>query len=121
MKLYLKSFPPQGQCLGARMQKFSFGMDVAFEIAMEYIGYIGVVAFALAWIPQSLETIKAGRCDVNPAFLGLAALGSFCLMDYAILRGDRIFSVLNGLTTLGAMVNFYYRLLPRTASIDASK
>ena len=81
---------------------------------MQVIGYVGVIAFALAWIPQSLDTVKAGRCGVNPVFLALAALGSFSLMAYAMLKGDSIFSFLNGLTTLGALVNLYYRLLPRS-------
>ncbi len=80
---------------------------------MEWIGYVGIAAFAMAWVPQSLETIKAGRCGANPAFLLLAALGSFSLMTYALLRHDPVFSVLNALTTLGALVNLFYRLLPR--------
>ena len=75
-------------------------------------GYIGVVAFALAWIPQSVETIKARRCDVNLTFLLLSALGSFSLMTYAWLRSDWVFSVINALTTLGALVNAYFRLFP---------
>lgn len=30
----------------------------------EWIGYAGVIALALAWVPQSMETIRAGplRC-----------------------------------------------------------
>lgn len=81
---------------------------------MEWIGLIGVTAFALAWIPQSLETIRAGRCDVNLAFLLLAAVGSFSLMLYAFLRGDIVFSAVNLLTTLGALINVGYKLFPRS-------
>ncbi|HXG01539.1 MAG TPA: lipid-A-disaccharide synthase N-terminal domain-containing protein [Bacteroidota bacterium] len=81
---------------------------------MEWIGLIGVIAFALAWIPQSLETIRAGRCDVNLAFLLLAAVGSLSLMLYAFLKGDIVFSAVNLLTTLGALINVVYKLFPRS-------
>lgn len=80
---------------------------------MDWIGFVGVIAFALAWIPQSIDTIRAGRCEVNLAFLLLAALGSFSLMTYALLQGDVVFSVVNGLTTIGAFVNTFYKLFPR--------
>lgn len=80
---------------------------------MEWIGYVGIVAFALAWVPQSLETIQAGRCDVNLGFLLLAGLGSVSLMTYAYLRRDAVFSLLNALTTVGALVNVFFKLFPR--------
>lgn len=80
---------------------------------MEWIGFVGVIAFALAWIPQSIDTIKTGRCEVNMLFLLLAALGSFSLMTYALLQGDVVFSIVNGLTTVGAVINTFYKLFPR--------
>lgn len=80
---------------------------------MIWIGYIGLMAFALAWIPQSIETIRAGRCPVNMKFLLLSAVGSGALALYAVLLGDLVFSVLNGLTTAGALVNLFYKLFPR--------
>lgn len=83
---------------------------------IEWIGFIGVIAFALAWIPQSLDTIRAGRCDVNLAFLLLAALGSFSLMLYAFLKNDLIFSIVNLLTTAGAVLNIVYKIHPRPSS-----
>ena len=83
---------------------------------MEWIGYVGVIAFALAWIPQSIDTIKAGHCDVNMTFLLLAALGSFSLMVYAFVREDLVFSGVNALTTIGAIVNIFYKFFPRAGS-----
>lgn len=80
-----------------------------------WIGYVGLVAFALAWVPQSLDTIRAGRCDVNRAFLALAGIGSLSLTVYALEQGDPVFSTLNGLTTLGAAINLCYSLFPRGA------
>ena len=83
-------------------------------MTMEWIGYAGVVALTLAWVPQSRETIRAGRCDVALGFLLLGALGSGSLMCYALLRHDMVFSILNGLTTLGSLLNLYYKLFPRS-------
>ncbi|MBI4386738.1 MAG: lipid-A-disaccharide synthase N-terminal domain-containing protein [Elusimicrobia bacterium] len=81
--------------------------------SMEWVGYIGVTAFALAWIPQCWDTAKAGRCPVNLGFLLLASLGSFSLAVYAFWRQDVVFSAINTLTTVGALVNVFYRLFPR--------
>ena len=78
--------------------------------------YVGLVAFALAWIPQSWETIRAGRCEVNRSFLGLAAVGSFSLTVYALQQGDAVFSTLNALTTTGALINLTYSLFPKRPS-----
>lgn len=76
------------------------------------MGYVGLIAFALAWIPQSIDTIKAGRCDVNLKFLILAAIGSFSLTLYAYFRDDEVFCILNALTTAGALVNLFYKIRP---------
>lgn len=76
-------------------------------------GGVGLAAFALAWVPQCLETARAGRCGANRTFLALSALGSFCLALYAFGRGDAVFSCLNALTTVGAGVNIWYSLYPR--------
>jgi len=83
---------------------------------MQWIGYIGLTSLALCWIPQSIETIKQGRCTVNLTFLALSALGSFSLALYALSLGDTIFIVLNCLTTLGAVINIFYKLSPRTTT-----
>lgn len=84
-------------------------------MSMQWCAYVGLAAFAVAWIPQSIDTIKAGRCEVNALFLFLSMTGSLALMLYALMRGDTVFSTVNGLTTLGALVNIYYRRFPRTA------
>ncbi len=80
-----------------------------------WIGSVGLVSFALAWIPQSWETIREGRCGANRSFLALSALGSLFLAGYAFLRGDAVFASLNALTTAGALVNVYFSLFPRAS------
>ena len=81
-----------------------------------YIGYSGLVLVAICWVPQSIETIRAGRCGVNLIFLLLSALGSLCLTVYAIARNDVVFSILNTLTAIGALINLLYKLHPRQGS-----
>lgn len=79
----------------------------------ECLGYVGLVAFALAWLPQSWETVSEGECGANAAFLALSAVGSAALTAYALVRRDPVFAALNGMTTLGALVNVWYRAFPR--------
>ena len=83
---------------------------------MQWIGYIGLTCLALCWIPQSIDTIRQGRCPVNLSFLILSALGSFSLALYAMSLGDPVFTILNILTTAGAALNIYYRVFPRTTT-----
>lgn len=79
-----------------------------------FLGYLGLFLVAICWLPQTIETIRAGKCGANTLFLLLSAVGSVCLVIYAIGRDDIIFSVLNSLTTLGAVINLYYKLSPRS-------
>ncbi len=83
---------------------------------MEWLGYVGLVAFALCWIPQSIETIRQGRCKINTLFLILSSLGGLSLALYALTFGNFVFSALNFLTTLGALINLYYKISPRKLS-----
>jgi MtN3 and saliva related transmembrane protein len=77
------------------------------------LGYVGLVAFALAWLPQSWETVRAGECGANAAFLALSAIGSAALTAYAFSRRDWVFFTLNAMTTAGAVLNAWYRAFPR--------
>lgn len=79
-----------------------------------FLGYLGLFLVAICWLPQTIETIRGGKCGANTLFLLLSAVGSVCLVIYAIGRDDIIFSVLNSLTTLGAVINLYYKLSPRS-------
>jgi MtN3 and saliva related transmembrane protein len=82
---------------------------------MVWIGYVGLTALVMCWIPQSIDTIKRGDCPVNMAFLLLSALGSLSLAFYALSLGNMVFTILNFLTTLGSAVNMYYKIFPRKA------
>lgn len=79
---------------------------------MQWIGYVGVVALALCWFPQSWETVKRGRCGMNLRFLILGSIGNISLGAYAISIGNMVFSVLNAITTLRSLFNLYDKLFP---------
>ncbi len=80
---------------------------------MEWIGYVGLTALVVCWIPQTMDTVRLGSCPVNLGFLLLTALGSLSLAVYAASFGNTVFTVLNCLTTLGTAINIYYKLFPR--------
>jgi lipid-A-disaccharide synthase-like uncharacterized protein len=77
---------------------------------MTLLGYLGLAAFALAWVPQTWESLRAGRCGANRSFLALSALGSFSLAAYAFSNSDVVFTVLNAFTGLGAAANLFVEL-----------
>lgn len=87
---------------------------------MQWIGSMGLICLAVCWVPQSIETIRQGRCTVNLVFLALSALGSLALALYAISLGDPIFTILNCLTTLGAGINMFYKFFPRKTTEEAA-
>ena len=80
---------------------------------MQWIGYVGLSALVVCWIPQSIDTIKQGRCPVNTTFLLLSAIGSLSLACYALSLGNFVFTILNCLTTLGTAINIFYKMFPR--------
>ena len=79
------------------------------------IGYLGLILVAICWLPQTIETIRSGRCEVNMLFLMLSAAGSVCLVVYAAERRDIVFAILNTLTAVGAIVNLFYKFRPRSS------
>lgn len=83
---------------------------------MQWLGYIGLIALVISWIPQSLETMRQGECGINGAFLILLLIGNLSLALYAFSIGDTVFTVLNSLSTVGVLVNLYYKFFPRTDS-----
>ena len=83
---------------------------------MPWIGYVGLVALTVSLVPQTRDTVRRGFCPVNPVFLALSAVGSASLAVYAFTTGDSVFSILNILTTSGALLNLYYAVFPRTRS-----
>lgn len=81
---------------------------------MHFIGLIGLLCIAGAWIPQTVKTIREKRCDIGKPFLSLYTIGSVSLTVYAVLNFDPIFLALNLLATIQSLINFYYRSFPKS-------
>ncbi len=84
---------------------------------MHIMGYIGLGALAACWIPQTLETIRDKDCKANMQFLILSFIGSFSLFIYALFLKDTIFSVLNFMTSVGALINVIYKLKAQRTTV----
>ena len=80
---------------------------------VEILGWTGFAILIMAWIPQTLDTIKAGRTDINIAFILMYVFSSLLLTIYSILESDNVFIALNGLLTIGSGINLFYKLFPR--------
>ncbi len=79
----------------------------------DVIGWIGLTMLLIAWIPQTVDTVRAGRAPVNLLFILLYVFSSASLALYAFLKRDYVFLTLNALLTLGSGINLYYKLKPR--------
>ena len=77
---------------------------------MQWIGIVGLLALAAGWIPQTIETIKLKDSKVNMSFLILNLIGSISLTTYAIFLHDPVFTMLNSMTSLGALINLFYKV-----------
>lgn len=80
---------------------------------IELLGWLGFGVLIIAWVPQTWDTIKAGRTSLNMTFIILYFTSSFCLTVYSILTGDNVFTALNGLLTIGSGINMYFKLFPK--------
>lgn len=82
---------------------------------IEILGWTGFAILIMAWIPQTMDTIKAGKTDMNIAFILMYVISSLLLTIYSILENDHVFITLNALLTIGSGINLYYKLFPRNS------
>ncbi len=80
---------------------------------VEILGWAGFGILIMAWIPQTWDTIKAGKTPITIGFILLYASSSLMLTIYSFITDDIIFTALNGILTLGSGINLYYKLFPR--------
>ena len=79
----------------------------------EILGWLGFAVLIMAWIPQTIDTIKAGRTEMNLAFILMYVFSSLLLTIYSVLENDLVFIALNALLTVGSGINLFYKLFPR--------
>ncbi|MCX8202352.1 MAG: lipid-A-disaccharide synthase N-terminal domain-containing protein [Candidatus Micrarchaeota archaeon] len=75
-----------------------------FELA----GIIGMIFIVLAWIPQTIKTIKTKTVGIEPKFLWLYMFGCIGLILYSVYISDPIFIGLNSISLVFNLVNIYY-------------
>ena len=82
---------------------------------VEILGWSGFAILIMAWVPQTIDTVKAGRTDINIAFILMYVTSSLLLTIYSVLTDDVVFTALNALLTFGSSINLYYKVFPRHA------
>lgn len=80
---------------------------------IELLGWAGFGILVAAWIPQTIDTIKAGSTSINLAFIIMYFSSSLMLTVYSVMINDTVFIALNALLTLGSGINMYYKFFPR--------
>jgi len=76
----------------------------------EVIGLLGMLLLVSAWIPQTVETIKARKCPLNLQFIIIYVTASTLLTVYSYIIGDWIFFALNFLAALQSAINLAVKL-----------
>lgn len=71
----------------------------------ELVGIMGLVLIVIAWIPETIKTIKKLEKPARIEFLVLYFLGSILLTTYAILIRDLVFITLNGMAAILSGIN----------------
>ena len=75
-----------------------------------YLGILGLILIALGWIPQTIQTIKQKKNNLNFKFNLLYTFGSLALTIFAVYIQDMLFILLNGfaffMSGIGLLYNF---------------
>ena len=79
----------------------------------EIIGWVGFGLLVIAWVPQTWDTIKSGKTEMNLGFIILYVVSSGLLTLNSYLEGLTIYLTLNALLTFGSGINLYYKFFPR--------
>ena len=80
-------------------------------ISWQYaLGFTGMGLLVLAWVPQTLATLRSRRCPLDTKFIILYVLASTLLTIYALIIGDVVFTVLNLLAALQSAINLFVKL-----------
>ncbi len=83
---------------------------------IDIFGYGGLIFLALCWIPQTIDTIKAGKVSIKKSFLVLYVIGSVLLLLQAIYIDNIPLILLNCFTTASSSINIFYGFYPRKAA-----
>lgn len=75
---------------------------------LNYLGILGLILIALGWIPQTIQTIKQKKSNLNFKFNLLYSIGSLSLVIYSVYISDLIFIILNSLAFLMSAIALFF-------------
>jgi len=74
------------------------------------LGIIGLVLILVAWLPDTIKSIRKSKVSTRIEFLILYAMGSFFLTLHAYNIKDIVFITLNALATTMALINLFAKI-----------
>jgi uncharacterized protein with PQ loop repeat len=74
----------------------------------ELFGILGMIFVVLAWIPQTMRTIRTKRVGIEKKFLWLYLFGCLFLILYSLSISDYVFLGLNLISCILNGINLYY-------------
>jgi uncharacterized protein with PQ loop repeat len=74
----------------------------------ELFGILGMIFVVLAWIPQTIHTIRTKRVGIEKKFLWLYFFGCLFLVLYSLSISDYVFLGLNLISLILNGINLYY-------------
>jgi len=77
---------------------------------LSLLGLAGLTLLVLAWIPQTVETVRRRHSGLVWQFDALYAAGSLVLAYYSLLINDLVFTLLNSLAAYMALIGLYYKV-----------
>ena len=77
---------------------------------MFYFGLIGLALIVIAWVPETIKSLKSKK-TARPEFLLLYFLGSLFLTLHAMTIRDLIFIILNAIATVLSGTNLVRSLI----------
>jgi len=75
---------------------------------INYLGILGLILIALGWVPQTIQTIKQKKNNLNIKFNLLYTSGSLALLVYSIYIYDVVFILLNGFAFIMSGIGLFY-------------
>jgi len=75
---------------------------------LELFGILGMLFVVLAWIPQTLRTIRIKKVGIEKKFLWLYLFGCLFLVIYSVYISDYVFLGLNSISFILNAINLYY-------------
>lgn len=74
-----------------------------------WIGSLGMALLAAGWARQAVHTLQTGKSGLRLKFSGTYALGSALLVYYSMAIGDWLFTALNAIAGIMALIEFAVR------------